>query len=298
MILTICPNPAIDTYAYLPVLELGKSNRVQSIQEFPGGKGVHVALAIKELGGEVSLKGLWAGSSGEWVINSCRKFGLEVTGTEIQGNTRKCFTFLTEQQPSDHTEILEPGPTLQEDDFILFKKGFRFSLDSADLVCISGSWPKGSPTDACAQLVKIANEAGVKVFLDCVGVQLKNALAQNVFGLHLNEFEYEEAVRELGEEVFEKIPCLAVTKGKEGLILKYFGEQVKGKLELDRVISTVGSGDCLTASICLAISKNLSIREIARYGVACGAANCLREELGMIYKSDFEKLLFEVELDE
>lgn len=298
MILTICLNPSINTYTYLPVLELGKSNRFQPIQEFPGRQGEHVALVIRELGGERSLKGLWAGSSGEWIINSCRKFWLEPTEPEIQGNTYKCFTFLTEQQPSDHTEILESGPSLQEDDFILFKKGFMFSLESADFVCNSESWPKGSLTDACAQLFKIANESGIKVFLDCIGVQLKNSLAQNVFGLHLNEFEYEEVVRELGKEVFDRISCLAVTKRKESLILKYFGEQVKGNLELDRVISTVGCGDCLTAGICLAISKNLSIREITWYGVACGAANCLREELGMIDKSDFEKSLLEVELDE
>lgn len=294
MVLTVCPNPAIDTYAFLASLELGKSNRVKSIQEFPGGKGVHVALAIKELGGDTSLKGFWAGSAGEWVINTCREYGLNVTGTEIQGNTRKCFTFITEESISDHTEVLEPGPNLGEEEFYAFKEGFSASLEVADLVCISGSWPIGSPFDACRQLVKIANETGVKVFLDCTGVQLEHALKEKVFGLHLNESEYEEAIRELGKEIFENIPCLALTKGKEGLILKYKGEQVEAKLELKEIISTVGSGDCLTAGICYAIDRGFSIEEIARYGVACGAANCLREELGMMYKSDVERLLGEV----
>ncbi|MFD2036250.1 1-phosphofructokinase family hexose kinase [Belliella marina] len=295
MILTVCPNPAIDTFAYLPKIKLGKSNRIVRIQEFPGGKGIHVALAIKELEGEVELVGVWAGSAGEWIKSSCADFGLKVSGLDVKGNSRKCFTFITDEENSDHTEILEPGPKLAQDDFQSFKAHFKRSLAKANIVCISGSWPLGSPKDACQQLVRLANEQHVKVFLDCTGVQLENALKEKVFGLHLNESEYQETIKTLGAEALEDVVCLALTKGKEGLDLRYRQEFISAKLTLDDVISTVGSGDCLTAGLCYAIAKEMKIQDVAKFGVACGAANCLREDLGMLYKSDVGRLLEQVE---
>lgn len=35
----------------------------------------------------------------------------------------------------------------------------------------------------------------------------------------------------------------------------------------------------------------MEIEDIARYGVACGAANCMYEPLGMLLKKDVEALL-------
>lgn len=37
-------------------------------------------------------------------------------------------------------------------------------------------------------------------------------------------------------------------------------------LLIDNVISTVGSGDCLTAGIMFALSEGMEIEDIARYG--------------------------------
>ncbi|SDD81994.1 tagatose 6-phosphate kinase [Pricia antarctica] len=49
MILAVCPNPSIDTYAWLTVFKKGQANRISGMMEFPGGKGIHVAMALKEL---------------------------------------------------------------------------------------------------------------------------------------------------------------------------------------------------------------------------------------------------------
>ena len=296
MILTVCPNPSVDTFAYLPLIKLGLSNRIEKIKEFPGGKGIHVALALQELGAEVELMGIWAGATGSWIKNSCTNQGVKLSGIDIQGSTRKCFTFITTESESDHTEILEPGPQLNEIDFHEFLENYKNSLRKASMVCISGSWPSGSPQDACQQLVKLANQGNVKVFLDCTGVQLKNALKEEVFGLHLNESEYFEACKDFGDDAFEKIECLALTKGKEGLELRFNNRQIHAKVILDKVISTVGSGDCLTAGVCFSVEKDMSTEEIAKFGVACGAANCLREDLGMLYKNDVVTLYDRVEI--
>jgi tagatose 6-phosphate kinase len=62
--------------------------------------------------------------------------------------------------------------------------------------------------------------------------------------------------------------------------------------------SCVGSGDCLAAVITRAMQHEMAPQEIARWRVACGAAKCLREGLGMFYKNDVDTLLNEVVLKE
>jgi len=303
MVLSVCPNPSIDTYAWLPSLELGMANRMVKQQEFAGGKGVHVAMAISELGKKAELLGNWAGHSGKWIVETCKSMGIESHGPLLEGANRKCYTFLSDDSKLNHTELLEPGPEMTDEKLQEFIKCFEERLLHADLAVLSGSWPKQSPEWAYSALVSKAGQLNKKVILDCSGKMLDSALGKGFFGLHLNEHEAKamcntndpiEAIQLLNE----KVDLVALTRGKEGLYLNYLGKLVHANVNIDKVISTVGSGDCLTAGVAYGVSEGLSVEEIARYGVAFGAANCLREDLGMLYRSDVEALLPQVTVKE
>ena len=297
MILVVCPNPSIDTYAQMECMKFGEPNRFINIQEFPGGKGVHVALALQEMGSKVSLLGFWAGPNGEWVKSQCRDHGVDVGGISLSGNTRKCYTIRSTDEKMDHTEFLEPGPKMDIQSFEAFKELFAEKIKQAQLVIISGSWPLDSAENSCQELVKLCNQNQIDVILDCTGVQLQNALQENIKALHLNENEYEEANDMMTNEL-KSVSLLALTKGKEGLELISSGGIVEGKVSLSKVISTVGSGDCLTAGLGFSLVNNKDIQDHARYAVAFGAANCLRAELGMLYREDVERLLPIIEIKE
>ena len=71
---------------------------------------------------------------------------------------------------------------------------------------------------------------------------------------------------------------------------------IHANCKLDSIISAVGCGDALMAGLVVAQKRNLSFIETARISVACGSANCIREELGMFYKQDAERLLTKAEL--
>ncbi|SNS16958.1 tagatose 6-phosphate kinase [Belliella buryatensis] len=297
MILVVCPNPSIDTYAQLECLKFGEPNRLTNIQEFPGGKGVHVALALQEMGSKVSLLGFWAGPNGEWVKSQCRDHGIDVGGISLSGNTRKCYTIQSADKRLDHTELLEPGPQMDIQSFESFKKLFAKRVKQAQLVIISGSWPMDSAEISCQELVKLCNQNQVDVILDCTGVQLQNALQENITALHLNEIEYKETNNMMPNEL-KSVSMLALTKGKDGLNLISNEGIIEGKVVLSKVISTVGSGDCLTAGLGFSLIHNKALQDHARYAVAFGAANCLRAELGMLYREDVERLLPIIEIKE
>ncbi|AWW29946.1 1-phosphofructokinase [Echinicola strongylocentroti] len=296
MILSVCPNPSIDTYAQLPDFKFGQANRVSWQREFPGGKGVHVAMAIKEWGDASRLLAAWAGHSGKWIKAACEEKGLSTVGPKLPGENRKCYTFLSDNPSLHNTEMMEPGPEMTAEHFDDLTSIFMQELGQASMVVMSGSWPKGSEATAYRKLISLANSNGKKVMLDCSGEQLGHAIEEGVFGLHLNEHEALQFcgtsdVHAAMRKLHEKVDLIALTKGKEGLFLSYLGKLIHANVTVDKVISTVGCGDCLTAGVALGVSKGLSVEEIARYGAAFGAANCLREDLGMIYKADVERLL-------
>jgi 1-phosphofructokinase family hexose kinase len=302
MILSVCPNPSIDTYAWLDNFEPGGVNRIKKLEEYPGGKGVHVALAIAELGVSSKLLANWAGNNGDWIKKECSNRNIEISGIQLPGNNRKCYTFRSKNFDFQNTELLEPGPSLYAKNLIEFKDKFKSEIAKASLICMSGSWPKNSPNDAYAQLIEIAGKSNVKVILDCTGVQLEEALIKGFFGLHLNQHEAmnlcgSSNIKDLLRKLNGKVKLVALTKGKDGLDLFYNNQILTSNVAISNVVSTVGSGDCLTAGIAFAVFKKFEIKKIAAYGVACGAANCLSEALGMIKKEDVEKLLPKVQIN-
>lgn len=302
MILSVCPNPSIDAYAWLQSFENGMANRIVKLKEYPGGKGIHVAMALKELGSSVAIMGNWAGYSGEWIKNASQLNEIDKLGPQLMGNNRKCYTFRSSQRDTfDNSELLEPGPVMSNVSWNRFLLEFKIIIKKFHFVSFSGSWPEGAPDDAYSQLLKICKDENIRSFLDCSGIQLKNALQEGFFGLHINEHEANSVFGtqnhiEIRELLMDKISLIAITKGKEGLFLHSKDHSVHANVSINDVKSTVGSGDCLTAGIVHAIDNGFSFNRIATYGVACGAANCLNEELGILKVADVNKLLNEVEL--
>jgi len=296
MVLCICPNPSIDCYAELEHLVLGSANRIQSLQEYPGGKGTHVALALAEMKVDVTLFGFWAGSSGHWISEACKKRNVAIKGPKITGSNRKCYTFRSKDRDLNATELMEPGPSIKQADWMLFIEQLEKNIELSDMVSLSGSWPKGTPENAAYQVAEICRKKGKRLFLDCSGIQLRNALESKFHTLHLNEHESEEIFGSSSIDVaFEKlrgiVDYVALTQGKKGLYLAYPKGKIHALKSLDRTISTVGSGDCLTAGLIYAVLKNKEPEEIARYGAAFGAANCITEDLGMLRKEHIVEFL-------
>lgn len=155
MILCICPNPSIDTYYWLNQIIPGESNRVIKQNEYLGGKGVHVGFALNELGEQACILGFWAGLSGTWIKEKCAEKNISCFGPIVNGVCRKCFTLITKQTDSDfnHTELLEPGPAINDKDYDLFNKQFEKIADKIDFICLSGSWLDGVPQSAYRDLI-------------------------------------------------------------------------------------------------------------------------------------------------
>lgn len=294
MVLCIVPNPSVDTLIEVGSFTHGKVNRIKKERAYPGGKGTHVALALHELEVDTKLLGIWAGYTGKWIRSECANYGLECIGPEIDGRNRSCYTIM-ESESREETELLGAGPSLMDEDFSSFLAIFEKYVPDCELVCMSGSWPEQAPPDAYDEMILLARKAQKKVMLDCSGALLENALDEHPWGVHLNieegkaMFDTSNPI-EIVNHVYGHCDIAAVTAGAGGLYLRMGNDLLHAVCPVDPVKSTVGSGDCLVAGLSRAYLLGRKPDEIAAWAVACGAANCLREELGMLYKKDVERL--------
>lgn len=294
MILCVCPNPAIDKFIYIDKFNLGKVNRIRKELSYPGGKGIHVALGIKELGEEVALLSIWGGSTGKWVRQECEARGIICYGPEIEDWTRTCLTIKSTNNFNE-TEILGTGPTIGTYEYDAFVKDYEKLLKKANIVSMSGSWPKNLIGANYSMFIKKASLLNIKSFVDCSGDVLINALEKTPHVVHINHHEGYQIYNSkdpmnISLQLANSCSISAITYGDKGLYLCDGKELVHALSKIENVISTVGSGDSLMAGLIVAHKRNYNLIETAKLAAASGAANCIREDLGMFYRKDVEKL--------
>src|SRR5699024_2460514 len=73
ILITVCANPSVVSFWKVGSLERGTTNRSEKESFFPGGKGIHTALALAELGQQVTTLGLWGGQTGRWLQHECNR---------------------------------------------------------------------------------------------------------------------------------------------------------------------------------------------------------------------------------
>jgi 1-phosphofructokinase family hexose kinase len=303
MIVSVCPNPSVDTFITLDRFVPGEVHRVQAEERFPGGKGVHVAMAAAELGEEVTLLAFWGGSTGRWLRRACDKLGIACAGPTLVGDSRTCLTLLAPGE-YNHTEILGMGPKVSNSKLAAFHETFvTHAAAAADggVITMSGSWPAGSPPTAYSDLLVEAKRHHVPVLLDTTGPALAAAIEHHPRGVHLNRSEAAAAFNEpdpakAAALLAKHCDLAVVTDGPRGAYFSIDSALYHGHCTITPTASTVGSGDCLMAGIAIALQHRQSAKDIVAMACAAGAANCLRRELGMLHRTDVERLLPQVQV--
>ncbi|WP_421897875.1 1-phosphofructokinase family hexose kinase [Marinoscillum sp.] len=299
-VLVLCPNPAIDIFAWVEGFTQGVPNRIKKETRYPGGKGLHVGMALAELGFPVTIAGFWGGEAGTWIKKTCKQYypNIEFIGPEISEWSRSCYTFKSEGD-FDDTEILGPGPSISSADFESLIHAINLALPNTSVMALCGSWPKGSPENGYQQVIDLGKKPNIRSFLDGTGLQLKNALEAHPYGIHLNRKEVTEYFQvdfeTAKKQILEYCELAAITDGSRGLYLLSENEAHHALAKIEKVVSTIGAGDCLLAGIVSGVLQKLPPQSIANLGAACGAANCMRTDLGMLHKQDVELLLSEMQ---
>lgn len=307
MILTVTLNASIDKLYLVERLDPYSVMRVKAVNNTAGGKGLNVSRVVALAGERVTAMGFVGGHSGLLFENLIRVAGLKKQFTRIEAETRCCINVL-DLEAGQSTEFLEPGSTVTEADLSAFLKDFAAQLPHADIVTISGSLPKGVPTHFYAVLTELAHREGKPVLLDSSGETLRAALKARPDFIKPNA---KELFQLLGKEVFTEqeiigaakklcdtgISTVAVSLGKDGVIVVGKEGAYKGLTPNVPVVNTVGCGDSMVAGFAVGLVRGMSLPERIRYAVAISTANALTEETGSFRPADLEALLPQVSVE-
>lgn len=306
MIATVTLNPAVDkTYTCSGILT-GQVNRMDSVKNLAGGKGVNVAKVLRQYGCPVRTLGFLGGYFGKLIEDHVRLIGAESRFTPVKGETRCSVNILS--QDGYVTELLEPGPEVSREEIARFMSDFERGISGCELVILSGSVPESVPAGIYSELICRAGKEEKKVILDTSGPFLKESAKAAPFMIKPNlkelEFLTDRKLREL-DDIMEAallvhgwgIPHVLVSMGTRGLLYVKDGKILRARAPKVRALNTVGCGDCVVAAFAMGYLQKMESTELLKYCAGISAANATTLENGVIPMELAEELTKKVEVE-
>lgn len=306
MILVINLNASVDKRYEMEKLDKGEIMRATTVENTPGGKGIHVANVATILDEECIVTGFLGGKTGEFIEEKLKDYGIKSDFVKIKGDTRECLAIITNDLIQ--TEILEPGPIIDNNERVNFIGKFNKLSESANIIVISGSVPQNIETGFYRELIEIANKKNKKVLLDTSGILLVNGVKGKPYFVKPNRDEIEaltgrkiectnDAINEIRYFHNEGIEFVVISLGEEGSIVGFNNKIYKVTVPKVNAINPVGSGDSYVAGVAIGLARNYNINDVLKLASACGTANAMEKETGSVRKEIVDELIDKIRIE-
>ena len=114
MIYTVTLNPAIDKTVVIENFSAGMVNRVTSVREDAGGKGINVSKCLKKLGQDSVAAMILAGDTGRLLEKMLGVLEIPVLPVWAAGENRTNLKII-DPVKKENTDINEPGPVVTQE---------------------------------------------------------------------------------------------------------------------------------------------------------------------------------------
>lgn len=304
MIVTVTLNAALDRTLTVPNFQAGFRHRASESLTLPGGKGVNIARALKNLGQPVIATGMAGGKTGLRIIEDLTAEGILNDFVRIKGESRTS-TAIIDPTSNTQTEVNEYGPVVTSRELGSFLEKFTYIAKGADVVIIAGTLPRKVKDSYYSELIKALKPVGVTTVLDAAGEPFRLGIKAKPVLVSPNIVEAEALIgHEFGEEeeflqAAEELTRIGAGSGiitHAGGCYAYIVEE-DGRSRYYNVkvppldpISTVGSGDAFLAGYVSAMLSGMDPENRLRQAAACGAANTQKYGAGIFDTHEVKKL--------
>lgn len=300
-IVTVTLNPGIDTSCRVPQVMPEHKLRCSEPVHEPGGGGINVSRAIRNLGGE-SLALFPAGRYfGRMLMSLLDEEGIDYRHVDIGGQTRENL-IVTEETSGRQYRFGMPGPRVTERECEAVLGLLDGLKEQPGYVVGSGSLPPGAPSDFYARLGRKASDLGARYILDTSGEALCRAaefplylvkpnrreLSQLAGSDVLEEDDLAEAARRLVSECGISAVVVSLGAGGAMLVTRELCRRIHAPSV--KIISKVGAGDSMTAGIVLGLTRGLDLLDAAMFGAAAGTAAVMTPGSQLCRKDDTERI--------
>ncbi|QDU74571.1 6-phosphofructokinase isozyme 2 [Bremerella volcania] len=304
-IATLTLNPCLDVSYEFPGLVRDEKVRADHTRFDPGGNGINVGRALKQLGAPATNCCILAGEIGELVAQLVGDQLDNLVAARMPGETRINCTIL-ETNPRAQYEVDGIGPTVSAE--VLDEVTDRFlAANQAGFGVLTGSLPAGVPETVYGDLVERLRQQGTQAIVDTKGPMLASAIEHGPYLIKPNRHELErhcgrplpklEAVVEEARKLQRKgVTYVCVSLGGEGAVLVGPENAYHATAPQVQIRSTVGAGDSLVVGLVAAFAQGHDTAAALRLGIACGSGTAKHPGTSLFTRDDVERLEPEVEL--
>ncbi|QNF35410.1 1-phosphofructokinase family hexose kinase [Adhaeribacter swui] len=300
-IVTLTINPALDKSTNVEKFEPEHKLRCAAPVFEPGGGGINVTRAIRNLGGDSLAYYLSGGATGQVLQQLLDDEGITHMPIPSVKWTRENFS-VTETSTDKQYRFGMPGSIIPEYEWQYSLIKLEKTVPKPEYIVASGSLPRGVPNDFYARVATIAKKIGAKLILDTSGDALKQAAGIGVYLLkpNLNELAMlagkeeiqDSEIEQFGKQLLANGMCevLVVSMGGQGAMLITRDQVEHVPAPKVKARSTVGAGDSMVAGLVYKLSLGWSLSDSVKYGVAAGAAAVMSPGSELCRRDDVEDL--------
>jgi 1-phosphofructokinase family hexose kinase len=281
--LVLALNPSVDVEWRVPQVRWEEKNDVLSERRWPGGKGVNVARWLHHFRARPRLLIPLGGATGREMAAGLKRMHIPLKVVPLREPTRA--NVIVTAQAGGQLRFNPLGPTLSVAEWRVILRQTQVNLQRASLLILSGSLPRGLAVDAYADLIRLADGAGVRTLLDCDGPRFVESVKARPFLVKPNWQELEQwAGRELRSLRAVRQEAKRLSKLTRGWVLVSLGErgahlvndssgsEFLASSPAVNAVNTVGAGDALLAAVATRIHRGEAPAEWLAWGVASGSA--------------------------
>ncbi len=278
-VVTITLNPAIDRKVIFKDFTLNSVNKINDYQDTIGGKGINVALVLKQFGIDVFTTGILGIENEKVFINELTNSEIANDFIKVAGATR---TNIKITSANDNvTDINFKGFSCTTNDIAMVID--KALAENTQYIVLAGSLPNSIKDDGYYYMLNAFNKAGKKVLLDTSGLALKQAIKASPYFIKPNIDELEELVEQklVNEDAIlsaalklqkeYKIANIVVSMGEKGALMICNDSYIKTIPPAQEVVSTVGAGDSFVAGWLMAKLKRMSELDGMKFATALSA---------------------------
>jgi 6-phosphofructokinase 2 len=301
MIVTITMNPAVDKSTSVNKLVPEKKLRCAEMITEAGGGGINVSKAIKELGGESLAVFPSGGMNGQLIENYLKEKKINYKTIPVAHETRENIV-VRETDTNAQFRFVMPGAALSQQEAQACMELIQQLQPAPSFIVASGSLPPGLPDNFFGQLATVAKKLNAKYIIDTSGKPLELAAKEGVYLLkpnlselcslvgkeHLELNEVDNAAMEVIRE--GRCEVMVVSMGPSGALLVTKDGYEHVPTPTVKKQSTVGAGDSMVAGMVWKLSQGTPLKEMVRFGVACGTAATMNPGTRLFKKDDVHRL--------
>lgn len=312
MIVTVTVNAALDRTLTVPNFGMSNRQRATEAIALPGGKGVNIARALRQLGEPVITTGFAGGRTGTTIVETLSDEGILNDFVRVGEESRVSIAVI-DPVAGGQTEINENGPSISDDEMAVLLSKLQYLTKGADCMVLAGSLPRDIPEDFYSQILKTIPRNDLVTAVDAGGAALRASLSGEPDIVSPNRREAEELVgyefQDLSdvaggaEEIQSMGAGIVLIHDWEGCVARIPEGKESRSLRahlprLAEVAATVGSGDAFLAGFLASWVHNRDAEAALRSAVAAGAANALQLGAGVFAQDDVEAFSRRVEIED